>query len=81
MDNYYTTTLSGNIYWRNPLTPHTPRSIVERREYLDGTVKYVDSSGRVISTHELNEELLRQLKIDYLETIEKMYRRRREMVS
>jgi hypothetical protein len=81
MDNYYTTTLSGKVTWRNPITPHTIRNIVEYREYLDGTIKLVDSSGRVINVHELSQDKMREIKLDYLQSIETMYKRRRDKIS
>jgi hypothetical protein len=78
MENYYATKLSGNIYWRNPITPHTKRKIVERREYLNGTIKYVDNSGRIINIYELNPYILIELNLEYLQIIRERYRLEKE---
>jgi hypothetical protein len=77
MEKYNTTTLSGDVYWRNPITPHTQNKIVERREYLDGKLKYVDNSGRVVNINELNEYLLIELEKDYF----KMINKKRNMIN
>lgn len=58
-------------------TTHTQNKIVERREYLDGKLKYVDNSGRVVNINELNEYLLIELEKDYF----KMINKKRNMIN